>query len=1029
MVALQKTPKHLADWRKERIFARTMVSRPAREQQVGGKREIGTLVLLTVATWSISFLLLQWLVPYQLFAREQQMLFLMDGEWLNRSLLNASSHLPKLGWAVRLAGDFFTQFYYYIGGGATVLSTVLALLSLTAYRLFRSWIGRRWALLPTALIFGWELLREMSVGYELASTLWLWGLLVVGRIVTACVHRRGRPARVWLATLSIALLLWGMGLPTGKLWGWPNEQMEWLTAMDVEASRGQWDKVRRLAAQDRHSTIGSYYYNLSNAVHGELADRLLVYYQPFEQGLFLPVDEHQSQMGFQASGEVWYRLGEWTMAEHSTILAMIFSPHQTGSRFLRRLAEINRANGDEEAAAKYLAMLSKSLVHHRWAMAMTKNAVSGPTPVERLASDAGKGSMTADRPWTIVHTADDVRTALRRLLVDHPDRLMARDYLLAYDLLIKDLEAFMMDYEAHPVEARIYQEALLVWLTQQGQMDADHLAHYALPMNVLASFDEYNKAYTMATAEGLTPQEQQRKLTELQLQFGHTYWFWLHFATRQGDMPSFSPGWRADTADDAMSPAIALDACSTTTPSTSDTVPLNPEENLAEAPLTSPDYADATIPCNIAPLNFRFTNAAYDRAVVEVRGPSSTLRVKARHGQVIFPVHAWKSLLQSAKGQDLQVTVKEHEAASFTLHVASDPIDEWLTYRLIEPGYEVWHKVEIRERNLTNWRERVIADHRHTNNACMNCHIHGRDGQSLFYLRGTGGGAFLSDGSSVRKLSLRDDEMISSTVYGDLHPSGRYGVFSTNIIIPGFHTVGGRRLEVYDTASDLVVADFAAKCIIHSPLVDRADVLETFPTFAADGRSVIYCAADTVRLPAEVGSLRYSLCRIGFDAEHGAWGTTVDTLWNADVEGGSACLPKASPDGRWLLYTVADYGTFPIWHQECDLQLMDLATGDVNSLSTVNAYRSDTYHSWSSNSRWFVFASKRGDGQYGRPYICHLDANGVPGKPFVLPQRHPNYYDNTLKSFNIPDLGTTPVPFNARRIGRMQRCVTAETFE
>lgn len=82
------------------------------------------------------------------------------------------------------------------------------------------------------------------------------------------------------------------------------------------------------------------------------------------------------------------------------------------------------------------------------------------------------------------------------------------------------------------------------------------------------------------------------------------------------------------------------------------------------------------------------------------------------------------------------LAVKEHEAASFTLHVASDPIDEWLTYRLIEPGYEVWHKVEIRERNLTNWRERVIADHRHTNNACMNCHIHGRDGQSLFYLRG-----------------------------------------------------------------------------------------------------------------------------------------------------------------------------------------------------------------------------------------------------------------------------------------------------
>lgn len=168
--------------------------------------------------------------------------------------------------------------------------------------------------------------------------------------------------------------------------------------------------------------------------------------------------------------------------------------------------------------------------------------------------------------------------------------------------------------------------------------------------------------------------------------------------------------------------------------------------------------------------------------------------------------------------------------------------------------------------------------------------------------------------------------MISAAVYGDFHPDGRYGVFSSNVIIPMFHTESNRRLEVYDTVSDLAVADFDGNRMILSPLTADSTVLETFPTFSADGKWIYYCSAPTVPLPDSVQQLRYSLCRIAFDANHGAWGDRVDTLWNARLEKGSVCHPKASPDGRYLLYTVADYGTFPIWHRETELQLMDLQT-------------------------------------------------------------------------------------------------------
>ena len=138
-------------------------------------------------------------------------------------------------------------------------------------------------------------------------------------------------------------------------------------------------------------------------------------------------------------------------------------------------------------------------------------------------------------------------------------------------------------------------------------------------------------------------------------------------------------------------------------------------------------------------------------------------------------------------------------------------------------------------------------------------------------------------------------------------------------------------------------------------------------------------------------------------------------MWS---EKSSVCHPRISPDGRYLLYTVADYGTFPIWHPEADLQLMDLQTGAIDTLAIVNSEKSDTYHSWSSNSRWFVFASKRDDGLYGKPYFCYIDKDGKAHKPFCLPQEHPTFYDNNLKSFNAPELGKGKVTFDVHDVAK-----------
>ena len=438
-----------------------------------------------------------------------------------------------------------------------------------------------------------------------------------------------------------------------------------------------------------------------------------------------------------------------------------------------------------------------------------------------------------------------------------------------------------------------------------------------------------------------------------------------------------------------------------------------------------PDYIDVTIPVNVAPLNFLMRNDP-EKLFVRIKGIHDSIVVSGEQ-KIEIPVKKWKLLLASEQGNKLSIQVIAKlngdwiQYKPFFWKVVSDPVDSYLSYRLIEPGYEVWNKIQIVERNIESFDERVLADNNLTEGSCMNCHIHGNQDASLsmFHLRGKRGGTILNKDGKLRKINTRGKGMISNAVYGNFHPGGRYAVFSTNIIIPELHAYNSERLEVYDTASDLEVIDFDQDKTFTQPFLSDTTAFESFPVFSDDGKWIYYCSAPAVLLPDSIKSLKYSICRVGFDAEKGAIGNQVDTLWDAKKMGGSVCHLKTSPDGKYLLYTVADYGTFPIWHREADLQMMNLKTGEIDSLKVVNGPNSDSYHSWSSNSRWFVFASKRDDGIYGKPYFCYIDSIGKASKPFVLPQNDPAIYDYMLKSFNIPELSKGPVPFDARDIERV----------
>ena len=282
-------------------------------------------------------------------------------------------------------------------------------------------------------------------------------------------------------------------------------------------------------------------------------------------------------------------------------------------------------------------------------------------------------------------------------------------------------------------------------------------------------------------------------------------------------------------------------------------------------------------------------------------------------------------------------------------------------------------------------------------------------------------GTYLIDGDKIEKLNTKTDQTLSPLVYPSRHPSGKYVAFSVNQTSQSFHANDKNRVEVFDSQSDVVVYDTEKHEIISTPSIRTAKAFETFPTFSPDGKTLYFCSAEARSMPHEYSEVKYSLCSIAFDPVTRSFGSRIDTLYNAGRDGKSASFPRVSPDGKFLLYTLSGYGNFSIWHKDADLYLLNIASGISHSLQNANSTDTESYHSWSSNSRWIVFSSRRIDGLYTRPYFAYIDEEGNASKPFLLPQKDTDYYHRFMKSYNIPEFITGKVSSKIRALSTLAK--------
>lgn len=450
-----------------------------------------------------------------------------------------------------------------------------------------------------------------------------------------------------------------------------------------------------------------------------------------------------------------------------------------------------------------------------------------------------------------------------------------------------------------------------------------------------------------------------------------------------------------------------------------------PRPAAGRAPTIEPDYREVVIPPNIAPLHFRLIEEidAWSAEVSSEQGPGRVLHGKAP--EVRIPRAMWRTLLETSAGGTIRFTFSGRqvngawvEYEPFTVRVAREPVDPYLVYRIIDPVFGCWGHMSIRQRDLSSFDETAILRNRTFEYDCTNCHSFcQRDsGRMSLQIRSQDIGACMvvADEGQVSRVYTATEFNRSAASYSRWHPNGRVIAFAAIQVMQFFHAVGHTR-DVFDQASDLALYLVDKNMVTTTPAISDPDWMETYPEWSPDGARLYFCRARQKPVE-EFASVKYDLMGIAYDAETNTWGE-LETLLAADDTGLSVTHPRVSPDGRYLLLTLCDYGNFSIYRPSSDLYLLDLETGE-RRLLPINSDRAESYHGWSANGRWIVFSSKRRDGLFTHLYLSYFDLQGNAHRPFILPQEDPGFYDGYLKVFNVPEFVTGPVTVSAHRLSQ-----------
>ena len=409
----------------------------------------------------------------------------------------------------------------------------------------------------------------------------------------------------------------------------------------------------------------------------------------------------------------------------------------------------------------------------------------------------------------------------------------------------------------------------------------------------------------------------------------------------------------------------------------------------------------------------------------------------------------WEAIKRASAGRAARVTIvgfgRDEPARPLSRGVVSirtsaDPVGAPIFYRDVPLPFI--HAL----RNLRSIRWRLgdvaspepppalLADMK----VCGNCHSFTADGKTLAMDvdYGNDKGSYVIAAIEPETVLTRDkvitwsdyrreDNRLTFGLLSQISPDGRYVVSTVkdrSVFSPVDDLFYSQRF--FPVMGILVVYDRQTRKFASLPGADDPRYVQSNPAWSPDGETILFAHSEAYELKNlkdksaavikreeaqeffEGGrKFRYDICRIPFT---GGKGGRAEPLRGASGNGRSNYFPRYSPDGKWVVFCQAD--TFMLLQPGSELYILPAAGGEPRKMRCNLTGKMNSWHSWSPNGRWLVFASKA-NGPYTQLWLTHVAADGTDAPPVLLER-----FTAPDRAANIPEfVNVEPDQFAAIR--------------
>jgi len=378
-----------------------------------------------------------------------------------------------------------------------------------------------------------------------------------------------------------------------------------------------------------------------------------------------------------------------------------------------------------------------------------------------------------------------------------------------------------------------------------------------------------------------------------------------------------------------------------------------------------------------------------------------------------FPSKVWRRLRQEAVTRDARVQVKGlklnrkrqrsgpiQASECVRFRISRDPADSYIVYRLIPPPFSSSKTPDLFVRDIRKDEPRLFLSARRK--YCFNCHAfsskQGNKGKLSIQVRSLAAtgqklpvylGVYDIDRRSGFRVQLPFE--IQMTTFMAWSPDGNKLAFSANQKIVALKPILYETQLAGMSISDIAIYDLIRNEAYLLPGASDPNMLEIYPRWSPDGSFIVFSQSPVGAHPAFVCFDLYAL------SVDGTKDSVARPIEGAAANGRSNYFPRFSPDGKWLSFCQCDGGDLIRSSSDIYLKRGNLE-GPAHQLECNVPHAADSWHSWSSNSRWLVWASKREGGIYAYLYLTHIADDGRASPAIRLPMK-----ERPHASFNIPE--------------------------